>query len=166
MTNGIDDLNFDEVLDIEQQYYQKGFDEAFSVGEEHSYKDGKQFGIQTGFQRFILIGALKRVCGLLEQAVQNDNNKESVGKHIAALSDVLHNLNKFYSENSKTISATNSAQDVELYEDLIKRIRSKAKVVFTKLGYKTLYPELENTCKLISGEVPSTQINSVEKDMW
>lgn len=166
MTNNQDDLNFDVILNIEQQSYQKGFDEAFSVGEQHSYKDGKQFGIQTGFQRFVLIGALKKTCELLEEALQNDGNIESNTKQMSAISDIVKNVNIFYAENANFIHATNSSKDVELYESLIKKIRSKAKVAFTRLGYKSLYSELDTTCRIISGEIPSTQISSVEEDMW
>lgn len=160
------DVDFDSVVDLEQQYYQKGFDEAFAVGQNHSLKDGKQFGIQTGFQRFILIGAIKKTFELINALPLSENDPVKLEKSKKSISEMLDNINKFYSENSEVIVTTNTTADVEVYEEIIKKIRSKAKIVYTKLGYKTLYPELENTCKLVSGEIPSTQINGVEKDMW
>lgn len=169
-TNDLD-VDFDSLLNLEESFYQESYDEAFQTGHNHSFRDGKLLGIQTGFQRFILVAALKKASELLIGANEkNVNDDPKLEKHLSSLNNTLALINEFYKNEdgtlSDTINITNTPKDVALYEKNIKTIRSKTKILFSQIGEKSLYPEIDNFCKLTAGEVPTTQINGQEQDMW
>lgn len=165
------EFNFDSILDPEAEFYKVSYDDALQKAEEHTKLDGKQFGIQTGFQRFVLIGALKRLNEILLRVAKNGNNtsnlkNEKFDKILKSLIEIEKNILNFYSTDNNLINSSNSIEDVEFYEKSIKLIRSKIKYIYLQLGYKKLYPEIENSCNLISGDIPSTQLINNEQDMW
>lgn len=177
MTEKNIDFDLDSVLNLEDHFYEESFKEALKKGENHSNRDGKLFGIQTGFQRFILIGALNKINQLihqtLDQSIELQNlkikTKLNTEKIIKSLNEIQKIINQFYSSdnnNNKLIETSNIPQDVNLYEKNIKLIRSKIKSLYSQLGYKTLYPEIEKSCRSIAGDIPDTQINGVQEDMW
>lgn len=175
MTESNIDFDLDYVLNLEDQFYEESFKEALKKGENHSNRDGKQFGIQTGFQRFILIGALNKVNILIEQTLDQSNElsnsknktKLNTKKIIKSLNEIQKLINQFYSSDSdKLVKTSNIPTDVDLYEKNIKLIRSKIKSLYSQLGYKTLYPEIEKTCRITAGDIPDTQINGTQDDMW
>lgn len=169
-------MDFDSLLDLEDQFYSASYSNALREGEAHTARDGKQFGIQTGFQRFIMIGALKKANELLlEVARQNVTTKKDTPdrakyeKYEKSLSAIQKTIEQFYITSngpSDLIQVSNTPEDVELFEKNIKLIRSKIKAVYAQMGYKSLYPDLENTCRITAGDIPTTQVNGDEKDMW
>jgi hypothetical protein len=169
MTNNNENIDFDSLLDLENQFYNNSYNNAYKTGESHTFRDGKQFGIQTGFQRFVLIGALKK---LLELLKNNNNNSDNYSdRQLKSIDDLLNLLNSFYNNNNNNnnnlINSTNNINDVNYYEKNIKLIKSKIKVLFSQLGYKSLYSDLDSSCIKITGIIPVTQLNiSDENDIW
>lgn len=189
-TNTYTNIDFDSLLNLEDQFYQNSFNNAINEGKNHSNRDGIQFGIQTGFQRFILIGALNKMNHLLIDLInskllinhQNQNQdqdqdqkgieiskKVNLEKMIKNLTEIQKNINYFYNyDNNSTnlIQTSNTPNDVQFYEKQIKIIRSKIKSAYLQLGYKNLYSEIENSCREIAGDIPASQINGAEEDIW
>lgn len=175
MTEKNIDFDLDSVLNLEDRFYEESFKDALKKGENHSNRDGKLFGIQTGFQRFILIGSLNKINQLIQQALDQSTElpnskiktKLNTEKIIKSLNEIQKIINQFYSpDNNKLIKTSNIPTDVNLYEKNIKLIRSKLKSLYSQLGYKTLYPEIEKSCRIIAGDIPDTQINGIQEDMW
>lgn len=174
MTN--DNIDFDSLLDLESQYYQTSYQDALIKGSQHTLHDGKVFGIQTGFQRFVIIGALKRANQILLQVIQNklkndtNNANTKLEKSLKSIDQIQQLLNSFYTENESdskaAIKSSNSAIDVNLYEKNIKVIRSKLKIIYLQLGYKDLYSNIEKSCNLVTGELKSTQLLNDDQDIW
>lgn len=175
------DLDFDSVLDLEDQFYSASYNDALREGQAHTLRDGKQFGIQTGFQRFILVGALRRINDILLEIISQKNSASdstregrplNYERYLKSLSAIQQTIRQFYPESEDDtddglIQVTNTPSDVEFYEKNIKLIRSKIKSVYAQIGYKSLYPELESTCRKTAGDIPATQINGGdEQDMW
>lgn len=168
-------IDFDSLLDLESQFYNESFHGALKQGEHHTNRDGKQFGIQTGYQRFILIGALNKINKTLIQICESKKSSESTTttqkkplnyeKLEKSLTEIQKNIDSFYS-NDKLIKVSNVPEDVQFYEKNIKLIRSKIKSVYAQMGYKSLYPEIENACRSVAGDIPSTQINGDQQDIW
>ena len=46
------DFDIDEVLNLEEEQYNLGFKEGQEHSTKEQYLEGKQYGYQTGFQRF------------------------------------------------------------------------------------------------------------------
>ncbi|KXJ87760.1 hypothetical protein Micbo1qcDRAFT_236284 [Microdochium bolleyi] len=53
-----DDL-FDDVLNLEEQYYQEGFDEGLRDGSEAGKIEGRSVGLKSGFEKFLEAGRLQ-----------------------------------------------------------------------------------------------------------
>lgn len=152
------DLDFDALLDLENEFYQESYDAAYEVGRNHTMRDGKQFGYQTGFQRFTIVGAINRLLTLVKQ-YSNDNIPE---RKLSQLNQLIQLSDELMSHN------TNSAADVSFFEDNIKTLTSKAKVLLPQLGYGDLYKDIQSLCLEATGTIPSTQINSANdmSDVW
>lgn len=53
------DLDIDEVLNLEEEQYSIGYKEGQEQATKEQYLEGKQYGYQTGFQRFLIVGIVK-----------------------------------------------------------------------------------------------------------
>ncbi|KAJ1326224.1 Yae1-like protein [Microdochium nivale] len=53
-----DDL-FDDVLNLEDQYYQEGYDEGLKDGVEAGKIEGRSVGLKSGFEKFLEAGRLQ-----------------------------------------------------------------------------------------------------------
>ncbi|KOG96915.1 ribosome biosynthesis protein LTO1 DI49_4487 [Saccharomyces eubayanus] len=59
-------MDFDDSLTLEEQYYQDGYREGQNENLKQNFLEGKQFGLQVGFQRFIILGQMKGLCDVLD----------------------------------------------------------------------------------------------------
>lgn len=160
-------INFDSLLDLEGEFYKESYNDALREGSEHTKKDGKLLGIQTGFQRFVIIGTLKRINDIFLTHIESNDkiDPERLQKNLKSLNEIQSKINAFYEERSQIIKSTNSPADVEFYESNLKFIRSKLKIIYLQLGYKSLYSQLESGCQNITGEINATHLEN-EGDMW
>ncbi|CAN6609799.1 protein Lto1p [Trichomonascus vanleenenianus] len=109
---------FDELLSLEEKYYQDGYNEGLEDGNRTGYHEGIQFGIQTGYQRFLLIGLLQG--RLVEWRKKKDDRLD---KHLNQLEAMIAD-----------IPMTNSDENVEVYEKMAKKARAKVKVISALLS--------------------------------
>ncbi|KAI1466089.1 DUF1715-domain-containing protein [Daldinia caldariorum] len=54
----MDDL-FDDILNLEEQYYKQGYDEGYRDGAEAGRVEGRSVGMKTGFEKFLEAGRLQ-----------------------------------------------------------------------------------------------------------
>ncbi|KAK6950942.1 hypothetical protein Daesc_007470 [Daldinia eschscholtzii] len=54
----MDDL-FDDILNLEEQYYKEGYDEGYKDGAEAGRIEGRSVGMKTGFEKFLEAGRLQ-----------------------------------------------------------------------------------------------------------
>ncbi|GMG39896.1 unnamed protein product [Ambrosiozyma monospora] len=65
-----DDLfDLNKLINLEDQYYEEGYKEGQLEGIRKQFQEGKELGIQTGFQRFIIIGQLRMLVKLSQKQV-------------------------------------------------------------------------------------------------
>ncbi|OBA20214.1 DUF1715-domain-containing protein [Metschnikowia bicuspidata var. bicuspidata NRRL YB-4993] len=116
------DFSLDDVLNLEDGYYEKGFHEGHEHSAKEQFMEGKVYGLQTGFQRFLIVGYLH---GLLEEWSQEKSPALAV--HLKQLSTYL-----------AAISMSNDDQAVVQYEKSVTSARNKARVIaaITKTGEK------------------------------
>lgn len=67
-------IDTDEVLNVEEEYYQKGFREGQEQSTRQQEMEGKEYGYQTGFQRFLIVGYID---GLVEHWSRNIQTYEA-----------------------------------------------------------------------------------------
>ncbi|KAI1104711.1 DUF1715-domain-containing protein [Jackrogersella minutella] len=78
-----DDL-FDDILNLEEQYYKEGYDEGFKDGTEAGLIEGRSVGMKKGFEKFLEAGRLQgraivwanRIPNLRKQSEANSNSQQ------------------------------------------------------------------------------------------
>ncbi|KAI1389862.1 DUF1715-domain-containing protein [Hypoxylon trugodes] len=55
----MDDDLFDDVLNLEEQYYKEGYDEGYKDGAEAGRIEGRSVGMKKGFEKFLEAGRLQ-----------------------------------------------------------------------------------------------------------
>jgi Essential protein Yae1, N terminal len=144
-----DDL-LDSVLDLEEDSYQAGFDEGKADGAEAGYAEGLTFGIEKGYQKALEIGklhgrALMLNACLFDPISTSDNTTISSESNM----DDDANISKFpglptLPDNPRlkkhvetllkltdpdTLSADNSDEAVDDFDERMKKAIAKAKVI-------------------------------------
>lgn len=141
------DITLDDVLDLEKEYYEEGYTE----GQERSVKDnrleGKAYGLQTGFQRFLVVGYIR---GLIE--IWSKDDSKAVQNHLKQLKDLMSD-----------IPTTNGDKEVELYEQAIGKARNKVRVLGTITKTSEKVAKLDSLLKEIGGQL---QVSENVDDMW
>lgn len=139
----------DEVLNLEEQYYNEGFNEGQEFSTKEQYIEGKEYGYQTGFQRFIIIGYMK---GLLEDWDLQENLSSSVQSHIEQLRKLVND-----------IPMTNGDEEVAIYEKSLNKARNKLRVITTLTKEQNKITNLDNLVNEIAGKL---QVSENIDDMW
>lgn len=141
------DLSLDAVLDLEDEFYAKGYEDGQQQSSKEQYVEGKIYGLQTGFQRFLVVGYIQ---GLLAGWRKIDS--KSVQLH-------LDQLEKLVSD----IPLTNGDLDVEKYERAVVKARNKVRVVATLTKTGGSIANLDSLLKEVGG---SLQVSENVDDMW
>lgn len=146
------DFDIDEVLNLEEEQYHLGFKEGQEQATKEQYLEGKQYGYQTGFQRFLIVGYIQGLVGEWLDNLDNYSSSKSLQSHINQLNDLIAD-----------IPLTNGDEEVEKYEKNIKKARNKLRVIanITKENWKI--ENLDNLVKEVGGTL---QVSENQDDMW
>lgn len=143
------DFDFDQVLNLEEEYYNEGFKEGQEFSTQEQYIEGKEYGYQTGFQRFVMVGYMK---GLLESWRKLENQPSSLEGHLNQLESLIN-----------TIQLTNGDEEVAIYEKNISKARNKLRVIATLTKDQDKVNKLDDLVKNVGG---SLQVSENVDDMW
>lgn len=146
------DLDIDEVLNLEEEQYSLGYKEGQEQATKEQYLEGKQYGYQTGFQRFLIVGIVKGLAQDWFDNLDKYGSTKSLQNHINQLHDLISD-----------IPLSNGDEEVEKYEKNIKKARNKLRVIanITKESWKI--DNLDNLVKEVGG---SLQVSEDQEDMW
>ncbi|SCU96765.1 LADA_0H02630g1_1 [Lachancea dasiensis] len=161
---------FDEVLNLEESFYVEGFKDGRSENLKHNHLEGKQYGLQVGFQRFIFIGVIRGVCNELKKL----NFSASIDKNIQLILALIDE-----------IPMDNRDESVQIYEKNIVRLKNKFRLLLMALSKrwkdlnagnpeKLTFEMLETVSKTVAGELnayvedsgSTNAVSQPEKDMW
>lgn len=141
------DITLDGVLDLEEQYYENGFTEGQENSVRENHLEGKAYGLQTGFQRFLVVGYIQ---GLIE--VWDKDKSKAVQNHLNQLKELVND-----------IPNTNGDKEVEQYEQAISKARNKVRVLGTITKTSEKVARLDNILKEVGGQL---QVSENVDDMW
>lgn len=146
------DENMDQLLNLEEQYYEEGYREGQEESTRLQYIEGKEYGYQTGFQRFLVVGYIKGLIEYWESHLESYGSSKSISGHINQIKGVIDN-----------IPLKNDDEAVALYEKSINKIRNKVRIVgtITKELYKV--SQLDDIIKEVGGNL---QVSENVDDMW
>lgn len=121
------DLNdaMDELLNLEEKFYKEGYEEGLAVKAKDNFKQGKQYGLQVGLQRFLLLGEIEGYIDVI--AAQNIDNT-SLSKNIEIVRSLLRGL-RF----------DNSDETVADFDSRVLKIKNKFRTILLVLNRKQNY---------------------------
>ncbi|KAK9466793.1 hypothetical protein V1512DRAFT_192213, partial [Lipomyces arxii] len=102
---------FDDVLSLEESFYNEGYNNGIKDGEKAGTSEGKQFGLETGFQRFLTLGIVQGRC-----EIWNKQSKQS--RQLQVLTEMI-----------AAVDVSNTEHAVDEFSKTIKTVRNRVKVV-------------------------------------
>lgn len=141
------DITLDGVLDLEEKYYEEGYTEGQEKSVKDNHLEGKAYGLQTGFQRFLVVGYIQ---GLIE--IWSKDDSKAVQNHLKQLKELVSD-----------IPTTNGDKEVELYEQAIGKARNKVRVLGTITKTSEKVAKLDSLLKEVGGQL---QVSENLDDMW
>ena len=150
MANEDSDDPFDVVLNLEDQYYQEGFQAGVEDGSRAGLIEGRIFGLEKGFEKFLEMGKLCGRACVWSARMQKD--KDSSGQSFDAAdegSNVGGVKSLKFSERLdrhvqtlralselESLSTQNTEDAVSEFDDRFKRATAKVKVIESIVGEK------------------------------
>ncbi|OAA36700.1 DUF1715 domain-containing protein [Beauveria brongniartii RCEF 3172] len=150
---------FDDVFTLEDRFYRQGYQQGLEDGEAAGRVEGRQFGMSTGFDKFLESGRLASRAivwaNRLPPAPQRSASSSSAAGASSAstatqqpaagqacslppLADNARlgkNIKTVYALlEPETLSTANADEDVQDFDDRLKRAQGKAKVVEKMIG--------------------------------
>ncbi|KAM3552271.1 hypothetical protein MY1884_007299 [Beauveria asiatica] len=149
---------FDHVFTLEDRFYRQGYQQGLEDGEAAGRVEGRQFGMSTGFDKFLESGRLASRAivwaNRLPPAPQRSPSCSSAAGASSAstatqqpavqacslppLADNARlgkNIKMVYALlEPETLSTANADEDVQDFDDRLKRAQGKAKVVEKMIG--------------------------------
>ncbi|KAK5171220.1 uncharacterized protein LTR77_004364 [Saxophila tyrrhenica] len=128
---------FDSLLSLEQQYHTEGYQLGLSDGARAGRLEGRVFGTEKGFEKFLEMGRLAgrasiwdaRLAGPVPEGGEAQGVKihatDRVKKHVRRLKDLT---------DPETIATDNSEDAVSEFDDRLKDAKAKVKLISTLLG--------------------------------
>lgn len=144
------------VLTSTLRFYNEGFKEGQEASVKESLKEGKEYGLQTGFQRFLLVGQVKALVDHMESVYGVD-----CGTHMAQLRELVESIN--FDNDYNTVVAM---------DKLISKIRNKVRILSSSvIDRKITLQQLEEVADVITGlaEESNKQLNLTDlgnENVW
>lgn len=143
----MENITLDGVLDLEDEFYKKGFKDGQDQFAREQYLEGRAYGLQTGFQRFLIVGYIQ---GLIDEWTMLD--KKNLAPHLSQLQELIDSIPK-----------TNGDAEVEQYEHAITKARNKVRVVANITRTSDRIAKLDDLIKEVGG---SLHVSENLDEMW
>ncbi|KAF1730126.1 Oral cancer-overexpressed protein 1 [Beauveria bassiana] len=149
---------FDDVFTLEDRFYRQGYQQGLEDGEAAGRIEGRQFGMSTGFDKFLESGRLASRAlvwanrlpparssasssSAAAGASASTNTQQPVAQQACSLPPLADNarlgknIKMVYALlEPETLSTANADEDVQDFDDRLKRAQGKAKVVEKMIG--------------------------------
>lgn len=140
---------FEDVFNLENGFYTQGYEQGVKDGEQAGRIEGRQFGMSTGYEKFLESGRLAGRATVWANRMPNKSQTEQsqppgsdtatsayeTEKHctlppLQANQRLEKNIRTLYAlVEPETLSTTNSDEAVQDFDDRVKRAQGKAKVI-------------------------------------
>lgn len=160
---------FDNLLSLEEQFYQEGYEEGLNQESWDNYLEGKESGMELGFRRFVLLGQMSAICDVIE----------SIGTQSKLLSKNIETIRSFI------MKIRGEQEDVE-FTDLEKisgKLMNKFRTLMITFNNSSnlagitkgvTFEDVQNVARLVVGEPqkhaedPTTSLKHIQEqaDSW
>ncbi|RFU27920.1 hypothetical protein B7463_g8403, partial [Scytalidium lignicola] len=135
---------FDEILDLEEQFYNDGYQQGLADGVKAGRIEGRTFGLEKGFEKYIESGKLHGKSLVWVNRIYNPQKSPVSGDHVSAVSNLPMDISK---EEMKKES--NSQENLKLPRILEnQRLEKHIKVLYALAESDSL--STENTEEAVS----------------
>ena len=184
-----DDL-FDSILDLEDQYYQEGYDLGVKDGTQAGLLEGRLFGLEKGFEKYVAMGTLHGRSVLWAGMLPQFRREKSSNGHVSqvaigggtqkcpqhemvpapgALPTIQssarlekHIRTLYALTEPRSLSRENNEDSVPDFDDRFKRADGKIKIIENLLGESDSNKRLKLEP---SGKSQVVQVNGNAKDV-
>ena len=164
------EIDADEVLNLEQQQYQIGYQEGVEQSAKEQYLEGKQFGYQTGFQRFLIVGYIH---GLIEEwesqsymgrySGDGGDGDGAEKKKLEVMQGHLQQLKSYVDISNDGLLLNNDEKSVARFEVQLKKARNKLRVICQLCKESWKINEVDKLIETVGGAM---QVSENVDDMW
>lgn len=140
---------FEDVFNLENGFYTQGYEQGVKDGEQAGRIEGRQFGMSTGYEKFLESGRLAGRATVWANRIPNKSQSEQsqpqgsdtatsateTKEHctlppLQANPRLEKNIRTLYAlVEPDTLSTANSDEAVQDFDDRVKRAQGKAKVI-------------------------------------
>lgn len=142
------DINLDAALEVENVIYLKGYQEGVDAASNEQFLEGKIYGLQTGFQRFLIVGYIEE---LLHQWMLQDTQGR-IKTHLDQASALIASITN---ENDDSL--------VAVYEKAVAALRNKVRVI---AGITKTTDKIAGLDKLVQEVGGTMAVASNSDEMW
>ncbi len=134
MDNDADNVSdpFDEILNLESQYHTEGYNLGVADGARSGRIEGRVFGLEKGFEKFVDIGRLNGKAAVwnarLKTSITSEahlEGSERLRKHVTRLSELT---------NPETVPTENDEDSVSEFDDRLKDAKAKGFLIEKIVG--------------------------------
>jgi len=129
---------FDTLMNLEEEYYARGYQQGVSDGLRAGRNEGRMFGLERGFEKFLEMGRLSGQAAVLSvrfnasAATGRGFEQRTAGgggarleKHVQRLTDLT---------DSRTLSTENSEDAVAEFEERLRDAKARAMLISKNTG--------------------------------
>ncbi|CDR47448.1 CYFA0S32e00430g1_1 [Cyberlindnera fabianii] len=151
-------MDLDDVLNLEEQFYQEGFREGQAESTKKSYIEGKEYGLQFGFQKFVLMGEVNAIVELLANGLVGEPLSSQAESNLSQMRELLDQ-----------IKMDNESENVLESQRIMIKVKNKLRVLSNLIKKQVTLNQLNDMANHVSGvEKEKTQANIALNDdgMW
>lgn len=124
----------DDVLDLEERFYQEGYQLGVKDGEQAGLVEGRSFGMQKGYEKFLESGRLASKAIVWANRLPQSSSSCTLPQ-LTKNARLEKNINTLYAlVEPETLSTANTDEAVQDFDDRVKRAVGKAKIVERMAG--------------------------------
>ncbi|AMD19558.1 HCL593Cp [Eremothecium sinecaudum] len=146
-------MDIDSLINLEELNYKAGYENGRQEGLLHNLVEGKQFGLQVGFQRYVMLGQIKGICTAIASIV----SEASIKKNINTVLEMIEQT-----------PMDNEPQNVEVYEASLVKIRNKFRLILMLVNRNwkkednngISFESVESLYKIVSGQLKAAHVNT------
>ncbi|KAF4636328.1 hypothetical protein G7Y89_g1748 [Cudoniella acicularis] len=177
---------FDEILDLEEKFYDDGYQQGLADGVKAGRIEGRTFGLEKGFEKYLESGKLhgkslvwvnRMPCFPAKFSAQDANQQSKPDlpandqpqklEKLPSLPDnqrLAKHLKVLYAlAESESLSTENTEEAVSDFDDRLKRAQAKAKIVERMVGEAKDHNEgAENVVKNNEGNIEDASLRNTK----
>lgn len=142
----------DSLLYLEENFYREGYEEGQKKGAWELYREGKQYGYQTGFQRFLIVGYIQALVEKWKDECPKKEENKSIRRHLDDLEETINGILKL-----------NNEKDVREFEKKISKSKNKIRMVAYMFKKREQVDRLDEYLSEVGGGI---QVSQNSEEMW